>query len=381
MLSYYAIANQPDGRCLSWAALLGHIRSVWHVMAQHIPHKLDIAGRTFLTGKHHTRIPVTVDLNGGSVDLHVHAIVGSQPGPTMTIVSTLHGVEWFSIEMLMRMRDRLDPNNLRGALILIPVGNPSALGAMTRGTPDNSDGADMNRVFPGPNSWIAEQMAAAIVKNVLPVTNALIDHHLGTWGSAFGYVLYGKDFPDPEVVAASKKLALAFNQPLVQVANLVSEAPGPGSLAGYAATEFGIPSCISEIGGAGFGTDIEEGWLEETVAGMFNAMRAIDMLDGPLPASRAYLSFETWTRVNPRFGGLFYPTRPNETLGREVSEGEVLGKVVSPYTFETLEELEAPFDGYLAWIARWYPVRPGDWTFGVIPKHHPFTECVEPGRS
>jgi hypothetical protein len=51
--------------------------------------------------------------------------------------------------------------------------------------------------------------------------------------------------------------------------------------------------------------------------------------------------------------------------------------VVSPYTFEVLEELRAPFDGYLAWIPRWYPVRPGDWAFGVIPKDDPTTRWVE----
>ena len=49
----------------------------------------------------------------------------------------------------------------------------------------------------------------------------------------------------------------------------------------------------------------------------------------------------------------------------------------SPYTFEELQRLEAPSDGLLTLMARTYPVRPGDWAFGVADTSHPESNWVE----
>lgn len=340
---------------------------------------LQLGGHTFRTGRHHWRIPVTTDLSGGDIALHTHVVVGARPGPTLTLTSTLHGVEWLSIEMIKRVVETVNPRALSGTILALPVVNPAALGALTRSTPGDSDAPDLNRIFPGKSTWTGELIAKAVVKEILPHTSALIDFHLGIWGSSFGYVVYGTDFPDPVVTETSRNMALAFDLPMVGTQNIISDRPGPGSLVGYAGAEFGIPSCIGELGGAGFDLETEESWISTCVTGVLNAMRVLGMLEGEVPRRKRYLMFETKARVNPSFGGLLYPTNPRESFGREVTEGELLGKVVSPYTFETLEELRAPFDGYISYFARWYPVRPGDWAFGIIPKDHPGTRWIEEG--
>ena len=81
-------------------------------------------------------------------------------------------------------------------------------------------------------------------------------------------------------------------------------------------------------------------------------------------------------RVNPRAGGYLDPINPVEAFGREVRAGELLGRIISPFTFEVLEELVSPIAGWLGYWARNYPVRPGDWAYGVIPKDHPSTRWV-----
>ena len=106
-------------------------------------------------------------------------------------------------------------------------------------------------------------------------------------------------------------------------------------------------------------------------------MRSLGILPGENRKPRRHLHFENKVRVNPSVGGMLTPVQENERLGREVKEGELLATVVSPYSFEVLEELRAPYDGYLAWIPRWYPVRPGDWAFGVIPKNDPTTRWID----
>ena len=347
-------------------------------MVKPTQHPLQIGGRSLGPGRHHVTLPVTTDLAGNDITLHAHVLVGARTGPTLTLASTLHGVEWLSIEMIKRIVEGVDPEEISGAVIALPVVNPPALGALTRSTPGDSDTPDLNRIFPGKSTWTAELIAKVVVREILPLTSALIDFHLGIWGSSFGYVVHGTDFPDPAVNEASKRMALAFGLPLVGAQRILGDRPGGGSLVGFAGKEFGIPSCIGELGGAGFDRATEEGWIDTVVAGIQNVMRVLGMLPGEVPSPPRYLTFETKTRVNPSVGGLLYPVREPEAFGREVAEGELLARVVSPYTFEVVEELRAPFDGYLSYFARWYPVQPGDWAFGVIPKDHPATRWVEP---
>lgn len=340
-------------------------------------HPIRIAGGEYGPGRHHIRIPVTTDLSGNDITLHGHLLVGDRPGPTLTLTSTLHGVEWLSIEMIRRTVEALDPKEIRGAVLALPVVNPPALGAFTRATPGDSDTPDLNRIFPGSGTWLAELIAKTVVREVLPHTSALIDYHLGIWGSSFGYVVHGTDFPDDDVNSLSEAMALGFALPMVGRQKIVADKPGIGSMVGYAGAELGIPSCIAELGGSGFERALEESWIDACVAGVLGAMRSLEMLPGGAPPVPRHLAFETKSRVNPSFGGMLHPVREPEEFGREVSKGELLATVVSPYTFETLEELRAPFDGYIAFYARWYPVQPGDWAFGIIPKDHPGTVWVE----
>jgi uncharacterized protein len=340
-------------------------------------HPLQVGEHVFGPGRHHARIPVTTGLDGGEVAVHVHAVVGSRPGPTLTLTSTLHGVEWLSIEMIRRLLDRLEVTSMRGAVLGLPVVNPPALGAFSRTSPDDADSPDLNRIFPGKHTWTNDLIAKVVTRHVLPATSALVDFHLGIWGSAFGYVAYGGDFSDAEVARASKEMAGAFGFDMVCKERFIGAFPGPAALAAYAAEAMGIPSCIGELGGAGFSREREEAWIEDTVKGLENVLRSMGVIEGEATPPRRHLHFENKVRLNPSVGGMLHPVREEEQLGREVTDGELLARVISPYTFEVIEELRAPFDGYLAWIARWYPVRPGDWAFGVIPKHDPTTVWVD----
>lgn len=339
-----------------------------------------LGGNSFETGVHAWNVPVTVDLDDTALELRTTVVVGARPGPTLFVASTLHGIEWLSIEVVNRLVDSLDPQTMAGTLIALPVANQQAFGQLSRNTPDQSDNADLNRVFPGAENWITEQLAAAIASKVLPHADAVIDYHFGSWGHAMGSITYGSDFPDPKVVSRSRAMALAYGWPLVRSGPIATRFPGPRSMVGYAGTVLGIPSLIGGVGGAGFGRQIEEEWLAINVRGTRGAMAVLGMLDGDPPRLDNYLDFQLMRRVNPQVAGLFYPVNERDALGREVSRGEVLGEVVSPYTFEPRETLRAPCDGYLMYMARWQPVRPGDWAFGVIDKDHEATSWTGPGN-
>jgi predicted deacylase len=338
---------------------------------------IEIGTRTFTPGtKEVVALPVTTDLDGSEIKVYVHVITGSEPGPCLALLSTLHGSEFLTIEMTRRLVEELDPSAMKGTVLAVPVGNPVALQMLTRNTPDESDAPDLNRVFPGQFTWIAEQLAGVITESVLKNADYLIDFHMGLWGSVMGTVACGTDF-DEAVVAKSHELAYAFGYPSIQSSKLATSFPGPRSACGYAGAVLKIPNLIVEIGGAGFDKDLEESWLKMNLDGIRNVMIHTGILTGEMKMPTRYLVWEKRWRVNPTVGGYLLPQVLASELMREVKGGEVLGKVVSPYTFEVLEELTAPGDGIVFFAPRDYPVRPGYWTYGVIEAHDENTRWVE----
>lgn len=331
-------------------------------------------------GRYRARLPVTIDTNGFEVCVWVNAFVGAQPGPTLTLLSGLHGNEWRHLEYFRRLIDRIDPATIAGTLLVVPMANQVAFGRLSRYVPDDSDNGDANRAFPVAavqHTWLAEQVASKVAEEVLARSDCLVDFHLGMWGSTLGSSLVGIDYSDGEVNRRSAELSLAFGNPFIYRTRLVQHFPGPRSSQGYAGEVLKIPSCGSMLGGAGFDAALEERWLQENLTGISNVMKHMSMIEGPPQLPERYLLYETVQRVNPRLGGLLVPENYPDDFGRAVAEGELLGHVVSPFTFDVLEELRAPFEGYLAYWARSYPVRPGDWAYCVIPKDHAGTRWID----
>jgi uncharacterized protein len=331
-------------------------------------------------GIYRVRLPVTTDLNDADISIWVHAIVGAKPGPTLTLLSGAHGNEWGHIEWFARFLSELQPQALSGRILVVPVANSVSLGQLRRAVPDDSDMPDVNRSFPGKGrkfTWIAEQIATVLAEEVLAASDALLEFHVGIWGSAMGSSIVGNGYSRPDINDGCRDLALAFGIPLVFHTNAVAGFPGPRSALGYTGEVRGIPASGSMLGGTGFDRDQEAGWAEANLRGIRNTLVHLGMLEGRMQLPERYLFYATVHRVNPRVGGLVLPERVPDEFGRPVAKDELLGRVLSPYRLETLEELRSPFDGYLAYWCRSYPVRPGDWTFGVIPTDDPGTRWVD----
>ena len=343
---------------------------------------LIVGGRRIEPGqKAAVRVPVTTGLNGAELALWVHVVRGTKPGPTLGLLSALHGGEWASIPPLRQLVAEIDPSALSGTILAVPVGNPPALALNTRNIPDESDSPDLNRIFPGPLTWTSDQLVATMTREVVARSTHLLDFHMGPWGSAFCDILVGGDFPKPGLSDESERLALAFGSPIIRRANVMAGFPGPRSSIGYAGGVLGIPALGVELGGSGFGPAQERIWCRRTVDGIRATMAAIGMLAaapaGVRPARQ--LIYGKSHRVNPTKGGFLRSRYGGAALGTEVAKGTLLGEVFSPYTFELLEELRAPVRGLLFYVARSYPVHPGDWAFGIADLEDPSVRWVDSG--
>lgn len=310
--------------------------------------------------------PVTRDRDGSLVSVSAHWI-GERPGPTLGLVGGQHGDEWFAARLLREVTLQVETWDFNGTVVVVPAANPPALRDGTRITQHTADEPDLNRVWPSGRTWLASQLATTLAEQVVDKCDALIDHHLGIWGSTFGGVCYPQDLPDSAVTAASRRLAFAYGQDCVERLDLVGAFPGPRSLNGYASAVRGIPAINVEVGGAGFGATQEEAWIAQAVRGVRNVMISLGMLDGGITLPERVLETGPTVIVCPRNGGLLVPERDADSLLRQVVAGEVLGRVYSLQTLELLEEVTSPLDGWLFCIPRTYAVRPGDWGFAVAP--------------
>jgi hypothetical protein len=346
------------------------------------PEGLRIAGQIVPPGTHRiVTVPVFTDLDNSEIALVIHAYVGTKPGPVIGMHTTLHGGEWQPIESFRRLADGLNPAEMTGAVLLLPVANPLALWSRTRNTRDESDSPDLNRSFGGTQTWIADQLAGAITEHFLKASDVIIDFHCGLWGAAMFSVTCGRDYANPEVSRRSFELARAFGHPYIRRSDFVSQFPGPKSSVGYAGQQLGIPGFVVEIGGAGFDPATEERWYDMTVEGLRRVLRAEGVLPGAAPDPIRVMLFRKIQRVNPRNGGMLEPVvRAEEMMVREVAKGELLGRVWDAHSFEVVEELRSPFRGLLDMAPRDYPARPGYWAYLVVDLDDPDTRWLEPDQ-
>ena len=93
-----------------------------------MPEQLKVGTATAKRGELQKGVIKGIELNTTTaIDIPVLVLNGAKDGPTLLMVSTQHGIEIQGIEVIHKiMREMVDPNELRGAIIGIPVENPLA---------------------------------------------------------------------------------------------------------------------------------------------------------------------------------------------------------------------------------------------------------------
>jgi len=326
---------------------------------------IEIAGKKAPAGaRTMVVIPVTRDV-AMPIDIHTHVVAGKKEGPTLLLLSMLHGNEWFSVLILRELLSRLDPGSLRGNVLAVPVANLAAFATGTRVIVDDSDEPDANRTFGGIYHWMTNQITRVIEQELLTRATHLIDYHVSDWGSTMADVSYTEDYTDPAVSEESRRMALAYGFPVMHALRIHTGLRGPRTSVGYAGERYKIPGIVAEVGGLGFGETQEKAWLETNVRGTLGVMRHLGMVSGEPERVKRVLRIGDYWRVSPRVGGYLEPTIGLDRQFTEFAPGELMARVVSPLTFEVVDELTSPGRGTLFYSCRSSMARPGAWAFGV----------------
>jgi predicted deacylase len=251
-------------------------------------------------------IPVTRDL-AMPIDLHTHVVTGAKEGPTLLLLSMLHGNEWFSVLILRELLARLDPETLAGNVLAVPVANLAAFATGTRVIVDDSDEPDANRTFGGIYLWMTNQITRVIESELLTRATHLVDYHVSDWGSTMADVSYVEDYTEATLSEKSRKMALAYGFPVLHALQIHSGLRGPRTSVGYAGEKYRIPGIVAEVGGLGFGEEQEKAWLETNVRGTLGVLQHLGMVEGVPPRVNRVLQIGDYWRVSPRVGGYLEP--------------------------------------------------------------------------
>jgi len=140
---------------------------------------LELQSRTIAPGtKSKFTFALERSVEGSFLDAALWAARGSSPGPTFCVVSGIHGDEINSVEIARRSFHGVDPQRLKGTLVVLPAVNSMGLRTMNRYMLDRRD---LNRAFPGSlRGSVASIIANVVFESVVKRSDYLIDLHTGS---------------------------------------------------------------------------------------------------------------------------------------------------------------------------------------------------------
>ena len=290
---------------------------------------------------------------GIAVPTPVLVVHGNSSGPVLCLTAAVHGDELNGIEMVRRVLYDLDPAQLKGTVVGVPIVNLLGFKRSSRYLPDRRD---LNRHFPGnPNGSSASRIAYSFFNEIVKHCTVLVDLHTGSFYRT-NLPQLRADIANPQVSAVAASFASTA---------IIQSGGASGSLR-RAAVDAGIPTVTLE---AGEPMRLQASEVEHGVRGIFALIdqlgmyRKLRVWGNPAPVH--YVS--RWVRADG--GGILFG---KVNLGQRVRSGDLLGTVTDPIT-NVRADIISPYDGRVIGMAVDQVVLPGFAAFhiGIQPKKGP----------
>lgn len=298
-----------------------------------------------------------------SVDVPVGVINGRGDGPTIAATGGIFATEFCGVEAASRLYRDLDPRQIAGRVLIVPVVNMPGFQfrtpAFNLSNGNNPiDGKSVNTMFPGDaNGSVSQVIAHFVFDKIVSRADYFVD-------------LRGGDLPEDHLVHTM--FAVEGSERVQQVSREMALACGfeyhqargqrPGSL-WWEACNAGIPSIITQSG-LGYKTQPEEELIENHVRGVTNVMKNYGMLAGsPKVAERQRELSSEFVVIKSGESGVFHATG---SPGDRVRRGDTIGKITN-LDGSVSEEISTERNGVLhTYFVRRVVMR-GDTVAYVVP--------------
>ena len=268
----------------------------------------------------------------GGTEIHVpHVIIsGHKPGPVLLVTAGIHNAEFVGIQAAIELSSEIDPEQLAGTLIIVPVANRSGFENRTMSMV-HEDCKNLNRVFPGDASGTAaDRLAYLLFNTFIKYADAYVDLHSGDgYEELIPYVYYVGD-------TLCEKQASAMAS-CVDTEFIVRSRCKTGGAYNIASVN-GIPSVLIERGQLSMYPREE---IDSDKSDVINIMKYLGMLSG---------SHETYTKTPLTEHELFSPATgcwyPEFHAGDTFFEDEKLG-TIRDYFGKIIHEITATETGII----------------------------------
>ena len=288
----------------------------------------------------------TIDVPAGSdaaLSIPVAVFHGAKPGPVLALVSGAHGTEYASIIALEKVIGLLNPAELSGTVIVVPLINiPSFEQKVPHVNP--IDQKSMNRFYPGKmDGTQTERASYMITKQVVEQSDHLIDFHGGDLDESLRPYGYWTKTGNTKQDDISREMVIAFGLDHIIISADRPKDPQASRYLENTATTRGKPSITVEAGHAG---TVETDDVNALVNGSLSVMRYFKMLPGQPTTIEHPVWIEKVLTVSSEQTGMFYPLVKRGTW---VEQGMKLG-YVTDYLGKVIFEARAPMSGVVLYV-------------------------------
>lgn len=272
-------------------------------------------------------------------------INGSHLGKTVTILAGTHGTEHPSIEAVIRLTTMINPDQLSGAVIAVPVLNIPQFLEHTQFT-SPVDGLNMNSEFPGaPDGSLTQRIAHKIFTEIVSKSDALIDCHGGDINEDIAGFVVASSSGNHELDKISLEMATCYPTALVHV--FPSEPQGMSNSAQHL---IGIP-CIQPEAGTPY--PIREEAVQFHIEGTLNVLKYLQMLPGEPKRNLNQLISPKRLKLFSEHNGVW---NSRCQLDQSVKKGDVLG-FIKNYYGDIIQTIRAPADGIISMTRCYYAIK------------------------
>jgi predicted deacylase len=252
------------------------------------------------------------------------AVIQNGPGPQILLLSGNHGDEYEGQVVLTRLIQNLQPEKIKGRIIILPALNLPAAQAGTRVSP--LDDGNLNRVFPGdPNGGPTWKIADYVEHHLMPLVDVVCDFHGG--GASLDYRPHASAHFSPDAPSEHKRRNLEAVKVLgVPHVMVFEHTPRPGNLPD-AAMRQGVLSLGGEYGGMGSVSRHGVALVQQAVDRLLAYFGACGTLPTNLPEPQVMHIFGPNAYVYAPEPGVFEPATE---LGDHVKPGDLCGHVLFP---------------------------------------------------
>jgi predicted deacylase len=290
--------------------------------------------------------------DGTSFRIPVTIVAGKKDGPVLLVDGGIHGDEHEGPLAITSFARGLDPQQLRGVFIGVPVMNVGGFESMSRGNPRDTHSFDMNRIYPGrPGGFLTERIANVHNDVIGSLADLEITMHSG------GNICY---LAEAIFYGGGDEKARELARAMGPDWEIIMDSPRPVGSPMAAMLQRGKPAITVELGGSATTMpEVLDGIVNILTRSLTNVCRHYDMIEG-----EASFATHNWTGkqsvVQASKSGLLEPN-PNIPLKKPIKKDELLMRILDLFG-ETIEELRAPCNGTLFGFRTYPAVTAGDWT-------------------